>query len=212
MSETHALRLADFLSEAILEGRIAPGARLDEKTLAESHGLSRTPVREALTELCGRGLALRKPYRGVEVIAPDPAFLAQSFEALSEIEALCASLAAGRISISGAIALETLVERMAQVRQDGDHDLYRRLNTDLHDQICNACGNAQLAEIAKDLRGRFEMLRRAQLGSDARVGDSHDEHRQIVQAICDRDAQGAARAMRSHLRHAMAAALPLLPS
>ncbi len=210
MTETHALRLADLLSRGIIDGAIPAGTRLDEKSLAEAHGLSRTPVREALTELCGRGLALRRPYRGVEVIAPDPQHLAESFEAMSELEALCASLAAGRMPITGAIALEDLLARMEAAQASKASDLYRQLNFELHDLICELGGNAQLAQIARDLRNRFEILRRAQLHEPERIGESLMEHRLIVRALCNRDAPEAARLMRQHLRSAMAATLRLL--
>lgn len=210
MTETHALRLADQLSRDIIDGQIPAGTRLDEKSLAQAHGLSRTPVREALTELCGRGLALRRPYRGVEVIAPDPVHLAESFEAMSEVEALCAALAAGRMPITGAIALEDLIAQMGSALAAERTDIYRQLNFDLHDLICQLGGNAQLAQIARDLRNRFEILRRAQLRQPERIEESLSEHRQIVRALCNRDAPEAARLMRHHLRSAMAATLRLL--
>lgn len=209
MTETNALRLLEQLSREIISGRIAAGTRLDEKTLAETHHLSRTPVREALTELCARGLALRRPYRGVEVIAPDPAHLAESFEAMSEVEALCAALAAGRMSITQTIVLEDLMTQMAEAQAAGAHETYQQLNFDFHDRICQFSGNGQLAQIARDLRNRFEILRRAQLQRPERIGQSLAEHRQIFAALAERRADSAARLVRAHLRGAMAATLRL---
>ena len=209
MTETNALRLLEQLTREIVSGAIPAGTRLDEKTLAESHGLSRTPVREALTELCGRGFAHRRPYRGVEVIAPDPAALAESFEAMSEIEALCAALAAGRMSIGDTIALEDLVARMTEAQASGADETYRQLNFDFHDRICRFSGNGQLAQIARDLRNRFEILRRAQLHHPERIGQSLAEHRAIFTALSERQADRAAKLMRVHLRGAMAATLRL---
>lgn len=206
MSETTALRLADQISQAILDGDYPPGTRLEETVLAARFGLSRTPVREALAEVCARGLAIRRPYRGVEVVAPDRAALLDRFEALAEVEALCARLAAHRITLDGALALEGCLERMA----NADPGSYRQLNADLHDRIAELTGNAELLRITQSLRTRLEAIRRAQLRRPDRMRRSLDEHRALVAAICNRQADHAADLMRAHLRAAAAELLALL--
>lgn len=206
MSETTALRLADQISEAILNGEFPPGTRLEEAALAARYGLSRTPVREALAEVCARGLADRRPYRGVEVVAPDRAALLDRFEALAEVEALCARLAAHRITLEGALKLDDCLGRMA----DADADTYRQLNADLHDLIGTLAGNTELMRMTQSLRTRLEIIRRAQLRRPDRMRRSLDEHRALVAAICNRQAEQAADLMRGHLRAAAAELLALL--
>lgn len=206
MSETTALRLADQISQAILDGEFPPGTRLEETVLAARFGLSRTPVREALTEVCARGLADRRPYRGVEVVAPDRAVLLDRFEALAEVEALCARLAAHRITLEGALRLEDCLQRM-----DGaDADAYRQLNADLHEMIGTLAGNAELLRMTQGLRTRLDVIRRAQLRRPDRMRRSLEEHRALVAAICNRRADHAADLMRSHLRAAAAELLAML--
>ena len=206
MSETTALRLADQISQAILDGDYPPGTRLEETALAARFGLSRTPVREALAEVCARGLADRRPYRGVEVVAPDRAALLDRFEALAEVEALCARLAAHRITLEGALQLEDCLSRMAQA----DAETYRQLNADLHDLIGRLAANTELLRMTQSLRTRLEVIRRAQLRRPDRMRRSMDEHRALVAAICNRQADHAADLMRSHLRAAAAETLALL--
>lgn len=206
MSETTALRLADQISEAILNGEFPPGTRLEEAALATRFGLSRTPVREALAEVCARGLADRRPYRGVEVVAPDRAALLDRFEALAEVEALCARLAAHRITLEGALKLDDCLGRMI----DADPDAYRQLNAELHDLIGTLAGNAELMRMTQSLRTRLEIIRRAQLRRPDRMRRSLDEHRALVAAICNRQADQAADLMRGHLRAAAAELLALL--
>lgn len=206
MSETTALRLADQISEAILNGEFPPGTRLEEAALAARYGLSRTPVREALAEVCARGLADRRPYRGVEVVAPDRAALLDRFEALAEVEALCARLAAHRITLEGALQLDDCLGRMAEA----DPDAYRQLNAELHDLIGTLAGNAELMRMTQSLRTRLEIIRRAQLRRADRMRRSLDEHRALVAAICNRQADQAADLMRGHLRAAAAELLALL--
>lgn len=206
MPETHALRLADRISRAILEGEYAPGTRLEEAGLAARHGLSRTPVREALAEVCARGLAERRPYRGVEVVVPDRGALLDRFEALAEVEALCAGLAAHRGRLEDMLALEDCLTRM----EGAGPEAYGQLNFDLHTRIHAMVGNPEITRLADGLRLRLEAVRRAQLGRPERLGRSMDEHRLLVGAICNRDAEGAAALMRRHLRSAAAEVLALL--
>lgn len=206
MNATAALRLADEISQAILSGEFPPGARLDESGLAARFGLSRTPVREALAEVCARGLAERKPYRGVEVILPERALLIARFEAMAEIEALCAGLAAHRITLEGDMALNALLSRME--RAEGE--AYNGLNQEFHELICGLSGNAELARMAHDLRLRLEVIRRLQLSRAARQAASLAEHRAIVAAVTARDASTATRLMRQHLTLAATRVLNLL--
>lgn len=201
-----SLRLADALADDILSGSLPPGSRLEEAALAARFGCSRTPVREALAELCARGLAVRRPSRGVEVIRPDAELLLNRFEALAEIEGLCAGLAAHRGTMEEVIGLEMLLERMELAGLDE----YRALNAELHDHICAMAGNPELVRVAQDLRLRLAALRGAQLRSPPRKAQSQQEHRAIVQAIAARNAEEARLLMRDHLRAAARASLAVL--
>lgn len=206
MNATAGLRLADQISQAILDGEFLPGTRLDEAGLAARFGLSRTPVREALTEVCARGLAERKPYRGVEVTLPERGLLIARFEAMAEIEALCATLAAHRITLEGDMALNALWTRMGAAPPEA----YGLLNQEFHDLVCHLSGNAELARMAQDLRLRLEVIRRLQLSRAARREASHAEHHAILLAITHRDAKAAGDLMRQHLTLAATRVLTLL--
>lgn len=206
MSETSALRLADLISQAILDGDYPPGTRLEEAGLAARYGLSRTPVREALAEVCARGLAERRPYRGVEVVVPDRAALLDRFEALAEVEALCAGLAAHRGRMEEMLALEECLTRMEGAAAED----YAQLNHDLHARIHAMVGNPEITRLAEGLRLRLEPARRAQLARAGRIPRSQQEHRDLVAAICNRDAERASALMRRHLHAAAAELLALL--
>ena len=85
------------LRAAILGGEIEAGARLGEVELAEQLGVSRTPVREALRQLAASGLVDARAHRGAVVARPSIDRLTGMFEAMAELEALCAGLAAERM-------------------------------------------------------------------------------------------------------------------
>ena len=98
---TLAARLRMQLSDEIVRGELAPGITLDEIELARSFQVSRTPVREAIRLLGASGLVEARPHRSAVVARPDKAQLVAMFEALRELEALCAGLAAERMTAHG---------------------------------------------------------------------------------------------------------------
>ena len=78
------------IADDIVSGRLAPGERLDETSLAQRYEVSRTPVREALGQLSGIGLIDRRPNRGAIVASLTDERLNSMFEAMTELEAICA--------------------------------------------------------------------------------------------------------------------------
>ena len=95
---TIAMSVEQQIADDILSGRLAPGAKLDEQTLAARFEVSRTPVREALRQLLGTGLVESIPRRGAVVTSFGPERLSQLYEAIGELETLCARLAAQRMT------------------------------------------------------------------------------------------------------------------
>ena len=91
--------LVRAIADDIVSGRLDPGARLDESSLATRYEVSRTPVREALGQLSAIGLIDRRPNRGAVVAVLSDELLASMFEAMTELEAICARLSAERISV-----------------------------------------------------------------------------------------------------------------
>ena len=103
-----ATDLVQKLERDIVTGVLKPGDKLDERSLSERFGVSRTPVREALQTLAGSGLVATMPRRGTIVAAITVAELIEMFEVMAELEAMCARLAARRmprVDIDNLIAL-----------------------------------------------------------------------------------------------------------
>lgn len=196
---TRAGTLAAALAESIAAGRLAPGTALEEERLAAAHGVSRTPVREALRLLAATGLVEQRPRRGAVVSRPDPRRLAEMFEAMAELEAICAGLCArgmGRAARQGLKARHAAMGRMAAA---GDLAAYRDANVAFHEALYAGAGNAYLAELAGMTRRRLAPFRAAQLGGRDRLAASHAEHGAIVAAILAGDAAAAGTAVRAHL-------------
>ncbi len=192
-------RIRENLEERILEGGFENGERLDEVRLATSFGVSRTPMREALQMLSGSGLIELIPSRGAYVRHPGIVELAEMFEVMAELEALCGHLAAQRILpgeladlAAAAVACERSLERQ-------DSDAYYHENEQFHFLIYKGSGNSFLAAEARKLHKRLRPFRRMQLRVSGRMIQSMEEHRTILAAIGAGDPAAAADALRSHI-------------
>jgi DNA-binding GntR family transcriptional regulator len=198
-AETRADRLARRLSDEIVSGRLSPGARLDEQSIADRFALSRTPVREALNRLAAMGLVEKRPHRGVVVAGVSVERVMHLFEVMAELEAVCARLAARRMSLGAKAGLQALHAEMQALSEAEDFEGYEAANRDFHRAIYEGSGNPVLVETADDLRRRIAPFRRAQFHVPGRIGKSFAEHDAIVAAIVNGDEEAAYGAMRRHL-------------
>ncbi len=195
LAEELRLQLAD----EIVRGTLAPGAALDETELARRFQVSRTPVREAIRQLAASGLIESRPHRGAVVARPSHEHLIGMFEAMAELEALCAGLAAVRITPAERHALTATHEQLRAMIQGGDPQRYHEINEAFHSCIYAGARNSYLAELTLSTRVRVQPFRRAQFRNLGRLAKSHQEHDLVVTAIMRGDREGAMRAMRDHI-------------
>jgi DNA-binding GntR family transcriptional regulator len=192
-------RIQKSLAEQIISGALAPGQKLEEKALASSFGVSRTPIREAMRELSARGLVELVPRRGVVVATIGIERLADMLTAECELEALCAKLAAQQMTALERGQLKELHAHGRELVKGQDETDYLVLNHKFHDLICSSVHNKTLADITRDLRERLGPFRQSQPGqTGARLARSFEEHGLIVEAIMNNNAEAAYEAMRSH--------------
>src|SRR5579862_1099492 len=118
--KTLAEELRLQLADEIVRGTLAPGATLDETTLARRFEVSRTPVREAIRLLAASGLVEVRAHRAAVVARPGAEQLSGMFEAMAELEALCAGFAAERMTSSERRGLEDIHEKLRVLIQSGD--------------------------------------------------------------------------------------------
>ena len=194
-----AERIRQELEHAIIMGDFRDGERLDETRLTERFCVSRTPVREALHLLSASGLVEVKPRRGVFVHYPSLAELVEMFEVMAVLEATCGGLAARRATPEQIAGLEVACEACEVARRQGDADVYYRENETFHHKLYAASGNSFLESEALKLQRRLQPFRRLQLRVRGRVGQSMDEHRDILAAIKAGDAARAEDRVRAHI-------------
>ena len=195
LSET----LRESIEEEVTTGKLTPGTHLDEIELAKRFGVSRTPIREALSLLAGEGLVEIRPRRGAVVAQITPGRLIEMFEVMAELEAMCVRLAARRISQTEIQALERAHESCRAAAAGRDTNAYFYANEHFHQSIYLASQNGYLSDQAHALQRRLRPYRRLQLRVRNRMQHSLEEHQVIFDALRDGDAELAVRAIRAHV-------------
>ena len=188
------------LREAIVSAEFEPGRRLSENELAERLGVSRTPVREALVRLRDERLVAIVPQLGtfVTLISPeaieDAAFVREALE--------CSAI---RLSTerAGPRDLEELGANLAaqeRAEAEGDIDAFDALDEALHRMLCELSGREIAWSLSRRANGHLDRVRRLSLPEPGYLTEMVSEHRAVVAAVADRDADVAEETLRHHLR------------
>ncbi len=176
-----AVRVAERLREAIIDGEFALGALIAEEALAAQFGVSRTPVREALNQLQLMGLVVVKPQRGSYVFEAD----AQDVAALSEFRAVmeprAAELAFHHGRAATIAAIELAIDEMRQARSARDAVRYSRADTRLHEAFVAHCGNPYMQAAYAQAGARISALR-THLSAPADVlrATGYEQHQRLL--------------------------------
>lgn len=187
------------VADLIITGGMSPGERLDELSLAARFDVSRTPVREALRQLCAMGLVERQPNRSAVVTNVSGRDLSSMFEAMAELEAMCARLAAGRMTVEERRQLEASHNQSLRLVQSASEEDYAAYNIEFHTLLYRGAHNDHIYELVTQTRARLAPFRRAQFRLAGRLAKSFDEHQGIVTAILHSDANAASRAAYAHV-------------
>lgn len=187
------------IERRILQGELAPGAKLIEAELAQGLGVSRGPVREAFRMLEEAGLVRQEKNRGVFVrnIPLDEAVEIYDLRAMMD-EAVGRQLATC-ITPEQLKAVRGMVDAMEKAVKAGDADTYHLLNLDFHDKLVEFSGNRKLTSIYRRLINELSLFRRLNLADAKLLPISAGEHRAIVKAIASGDSDAAGQAMRAHV-------------
>nr|WP_244598732.1 GntR family transcriptional regulator [Rhizobium tubonense] len=187
------------VADLIVTGEMQPGERLDELSLAVRFEVSRTPVREALRQLCTMGLVGREPNRSAVVTNVTGKYLSSMFEAMAELEGICARLCAERMTIEERRALENGHRASMKLVHSGDEENYAAYNMEFHTRLYRGAHNDHICDLVTQTRARLAPFRRAQFRLPGRLAKSYDEHAGIVTAIMRADGEGAGRAAYAHV-------------
>ena len=193
------LEVSDLLRELIYKKKLLPGDWIDETALCEELGVSRTPLREALKVLQHEELIELVPRRGCRVNDIHTEDLLDLFPVMATLEGMCAQLAVQNLKAVDLKKLEKYHLRLEKAAVDGDVDNYYKINKKIHTTIQELSGNRWLNRISADLRNVLLLARHRQLSAPGRLMESLQEHRDIMQALRDKDPQAAHQTMYQHL-------------
>jgi DNA-binding GntR family transcriptional regulator len=197
--------VADRLREQIFSKQLASGSWLDEQSLADQFGISRTPMREAIKVLASEGLVTIKMRRGAYVTEVARADLEQIFTILSLLEGQAAKETAIKATEAELNMLDHLHHRLEKAAADRDIEQFFEINVKFHELIQEIAGNRWMNGVIADLRKVLKLHRRDSLTSTGRLQNSLVEHREILRSILKRDEQAAELAMREHLARGLEA-------
>lgn len=189
------------LRDFIVEGQLAPGARIPERELCERFSISRTPLREALKVLAAEGLIELLPNRGARVRQFTESDIRSLFEMIAGLDFVAGRLACERISDSGIAEIERLHMEMYGHYLRRELADYFRLNQQIHQAIVDAAGNPLLSANYANLNAIVRRLRySANLVHRDRLGDAMREHEGIVDALRRRAGDELSLLMFEHMR------------
>jgi GntR family transcriptional regulator, trigonelline degradation regulator len=196
---TLRMQAADNLRQAIIDGHLAPGARLTERELCDLLGVSRTLVREALRQLEAEGWIENVPYRGPTVAATSADEARQLYEIRAALKGFAAKQCAERASKDDLAELASLVDDLAAAEKK--RDLSRMLDVldAFHEKLLQAAGNQMLTTYLHSLRSRLRRLRGVSLRQPGRARQTVDEKRVLLAALKQRDGVAAQKAREQHV-------------
>lgn len=208
-SHTNTELAAKRLREVILRGDLKPGERLHQDQLAEMLGVSRTPLRTALTALAQSGLVVYESNRGFRVREFSHEDVAGTFEVRAELEAMACKIAARNITPEAADDLAALVATGDDLLAPGEllaqnHAPYRQMNVAFHETVMRIAGNPWICDFVERLHNVPLASDRIIMWRDYDViRRSHDDHHRIAHALASRQGERAASIMREHVIFAL---------
>jgi len=186
-----ALEVSRYLQQAILHDELKPGARLIERDLSETLGVSRIPIREAFRILEFRGLVQIIPRKGAQVTAFTKQEMEEIYTLRANLVSLAAKLAARNLDREGLEKLTRLGEKMRERAKRNDLKGYFLLLVEFHDLLSEASGNRRLHQILEMLGRQTIRFRFTSLSLPGRMPRSNAYHQELIRALKRRDGKGA---------------------
>lgn len=203
-------QVASRLREMLVEGRIAPGAKLNERELCEVLAVSRTPLREAIKMLAAEGLVALVPNRGAVALQLDEQAVRHTFEVMGGLEAMSGELATQRITEAELAEIRAMHFEMLAAYTRRDLSAYYRLNARIHRAINAAARNPVLSDTYDRLNARLQALRFRSNQHGDKWKHAVEEHDKMIEALTRRDGAALRRLLAEHLQNKLAVVLEQL--
>ena len=192
-------KVAQRLRQMLVENRIPPGAKLNERELSDELNVSRTPLREAIKMLAAEGLVELLPNRGAIAVELTEVDILNTFEVMAGLEAQSGELAAQRITDDELLEIKAMHYEMLAAYTRQDLPSYYRLNAAIHSAINLAAKNPVLTLTYNQVNARLQALRFRSNQDGEKWSAAVKEHEQMINALTARDAIAMRTVLMSHL-------------
>ncbi|WP_181766681.1 GntR family transcriptional regulator [Streptomyces albidus (ex Kaewkla and Franco 2022)] len=197
------------LREMVLDGTIAPGARLNEVSIAAQLGISRGPLREAIQRLSSEGLLTVISHRGAFVRTFSRQDIVELYELRCALELHAVRLACERATDEDLDELDAMLsDTESRIRESSAHAYPQEL--DFHLRLVLVAGNQALMRAAQDVQRQLALARSMSAKRPMRARAAVIEHADLVAVLRSRDVEQATLMMSRHLDHSMHSALSVL--
>ncbi len=200
------------LRSLLVEGVIAPGSKLNERELAESLNVSRTPIREAIKRLAADGLVELIANRGAIAVQLSHADVVHTFDVIAQLEGYSGELAAKNISAATLSELEALQYEMMASYARRDLSNYYKLNLRIHHLINQAANNPVLTQLFSQVNARIEALRFRSNQNGVKWEKAVEEHQEMIDALKTHDSERMRKVMIHHVMNKRDVVIELLKS
>lgn len=187
------------LRDMIIEGKLAPGTRINEGPVGASLGVSRTPLREAIKTLASEGLVEILPAKGAIVRRFSEKDISDLLDVLKTLEQLAARLTCAHASDAEIAEIADLHKQMLRLYAERNRLAYFKLNQEIHSAIVRASGNSALAQVHEQLQARIKRVRFIGNELPERWAGAVAEHEEMNQALLARDGETLSEVLGRHL-------------
>ncbi len=187
------------LHDMIIEGKLAPGTRINEGPVGASLGVSRTPLREAIKTLASEGLVEILPAKGAIVRRFSEKDISDLLDVLKTLEQLAARLTCAHASDAEIAEIADLHKQMLRLYAERNRLAYFKLNQEIHSAIVRASGNSALAQVHEQLQARIKRVRFIGNELPERWAGAVAEHEEMNQALLARDGETLSEVLGRHL-------------
>ena len=194
-------QVAQRLRQMLVEGRIAPGGKLNERELSELLNVSRTPLREAIKMLAAEGLVELLPNRGAIAVSLTEADVLNTFEVMAGLEGMAGELAAQRITPPELAEIQAMQYEMMAAYTRRDLSGYYAVNARIHGAISTAAQNPVLATVYQQVNARLQALRFRSNQDGEKWKRAVKEHEKMIEALVAHDGAAMRAILEQHLRN-----------
>lgn len=191
----------DRLKGLIITGALEPGKLHIEKRLAESLGVSRTPIREALLELSREGMVAFVPGKGIEIRSLTAPQVREVFEIRMVIEGYIVRKIADRLTADDIETLDAKLSAQEKILGSADQLAFIEYDKQFHLYLASRIGNKRIEAILDNLRDQIHLMGIRAIEEHSRMKQVIEEHRAIFFGLKERNPQKAYDALISHLEN-----------